>query len=80
MDSLAQPKHQKMDMRSGTWNVKSLYRLKLKGTHQLLAYADDINILGENTDTIQKNTEALIDASKKAGLEVNPAKTKYTLM
>jgi hypothetical protein len=25
--------------------------LKLNGTHQLSAYADDINIAGENTDT-----------------------------
>jgi hypothetical protein len=42
-----------------------------------LAYADD-NIVEENTDTI-KNT-ALLDASKKVGLEVNPQKTKYMLM
>jgi hypothetical protein len=27
MDALAQPKHQKMDMRFGTWNVRSLYRI-----------------------------------------------------
>jgi hypothetical protein len=26
MDSLAHPKHQKMDMRFGTLNVRSLYR------------------------------------------------------
>jgi hypothetical protein len=37
---------------------------KLNGTHQLLAYADDVNLLGDNTDTINKNTETLIDASK----------------
>jgi hypothetical protein len=54
--------------------------LILNGTHQLLAYADDVVIVGENRDTIQKNTKALLDASKEVGLEVNPDKTKYMLV
>jgi hypothetical protein len=28
--------------------------LKLNGTHQLLAYADDVNLLGDNIDIIRK--------------------------
>jgi hypothetical protein len=50
--------------------------LKLNGTHQLLAYADDVNLLGDNIDTVKKNTETLIDASKEVGLEINVRKTK----
>jgi hypothetical protein len=44
------------------------------GTHQLLAYADDVDLLGDNIDTIEKNTETLIDASKEVGLEINVEK------
>jgi hypothetical protein len=54
--------------------------LILNGTHQLLAYADFVNIVGENLDTIQKNTKAVLDASKEVGLEVNPEKTKYEVI
>jgi hypothetical protein len=54
--------------------------LKLNGTYQLLAYADDVNLLGDNIDTINKNTEPLIGASKGVGLEVNAEKTKYVLL
>jgi hypothetical protein len=54
--------------------------LKLIGTHRLLAYADDVNLLGDNIDTIKKNTETLIDANKEVGLEINVDKTKYMLL
>jgi hypothetical protein len=54
--------------------------LKLNGPHQLLAYADDVNLLGDNIDTIRKNTQTLIDASKEVDLEINIEKTKYTSM
>jgi hypothetical protein len=50
--------------------------LKLNGTHQLLVYSNNVNILGDNIDTIKKNTQTLIDASKEIGLEVNTEKTK----
>jgi hypothetical protein len=52
----------------------------LNGTHQLLAYADDVNLLGDNIDIINKNIQTLIDASKEVGLEVNIEKTKYMLV
>jgi hypothetical protein len=54
--------------------------LKLNGTHQILAYVDDLNLLGDNIDTINKNKETLIDASKEVGLQVNIEKTKYMLV
>ena len=43
--------------------------LKLIGTHQLLVYVDDVNILGESISTIKENAEALIMASKEIGLK-----------
>jgi hypothetical protein len=42
--------------------------LTLNGTHQLLPYADDMNLLGGNIGTIKKNRDTLFDASKEFGL------------
>jgi hypothetical protein len=54
--------------------------LKLNGTHQLQAYADDVNLLEDNIGTIKRNTDTLIDASKEVGLELNAEKTRYMLL
>jgi hypothetical protein len=54
--------------------------LKLNGTHRLLVYVDDVNLLGNNIDTIKKNIETLIYAGKEVGLEVNPETTIYMLL
>ncbi|KAJ4431125.1 hypothetical protein ANN_19720 [Periplaneta americana] len=54
--------------------------LELDGLHQLLVYVDDVNMLGENPQTIRENADILVEASKAIRLEVNPEKTKYMIM
>ena len=54
--------------------------LKLYGTHQLLAYADDVNILGGSIHTLKENAETLVAATGEIGLEVSADKTKYMVM
>jgi hypothetical protein len=54
--------------------------LKLNGTYQMLVYVDDVNLLGDNIDTIKKNWEILTDANKDVGLGVSTKKIKYMLM
>jgi hypothetical protein len=51
--------------------------LKLNGTHQLLVYADDVNLLGDNVDTSKNNTQTSVDGSKEIGLEVNTENYVY---
>jgi len=54
--------------------------LKLNGTHQLLAYADDVNILGGSIHTLKENAEALVTANREIGLEISADKTKNMVM
>jgi hypothetical protein len=49
------------------------------GIQQLLVYADDVSTLRDNINTL-KNIEALFEANRKVGLEVNAQKTKYVVM
>jgi len=53
--------------------------LKVNGTHQLLAYADDVNILGGSIHTLNENVEALVAATREIGLEVSADKTMSCL-
>jgi hypothetical protein len=50
-------------------------KLKLNTTHQLLVYADNINLLDENINTKKKITEALLVTGNEAGQEVNVQET-----
>jgi len=54
--------------------------LKLNGTHQLLAHANDVNILGGSVHTLKENAETLVAVSRESGLEVSADKTKYMVM
>jgi hypothetical protein len=48
--------------------------LKLNEALQVLVYADDVNLLYDNIDIVNKNTETFIHGSKEEGLEVNTEK------
>jgi hypothetical protein len=55
-------------------------RFELNGAHQLLVYADDINLLGDITNTRRENTETHLEASRDIGLEINAKRTKYAII
>ena len=52
--------------------------LDMNGTDQVLAYADDVNLIGDDMKTIERNANVLLNACKNIGLAVNTKKTKYT--
>jgi hypothetical protein len=43
----------------------------MSGTHQLLVIADCVYLFRENKNTIKKNKESLVDASREVGPDVN---------
>jgi hypothetical protein len=52
----------------------------MNGTHQLLVYAEDINLLGDSISTIKENTETILETIRDVGLEINAEKTKYKII
>ena len=64
----------------GCRGCETVERKGLNGTHQLLAYADDVNILVGSAHNVKENAEALLVATKEIGFEVNADKTKYMVM
>ena len=53
--------------------------MELTRKHHHLVYADDVNMLGENLQTVRENSKIFLKASKDIGLEVNSEKTKYMI-
>jgi Reverse transcriptase (RNA-dependent DNA polymerase). len=44
--------------------------LNMNGTHQILAYTDGVNLIGDDIRTVERNTEVLVNACKDIGLAV----------
>jgi hypothetical protein len=49
--------------------------LELNGTHQNLVYADDVNVLGKDINTIKRNADSLSGAGREVGPQVKKEKT-----
>ena len=52
----------------------------MNGTHQLLVYSGDVNMIGENVLTMKKNAKSSLASGREIGLEANSLKTKYVIM
>jgi len=50
--------------------------LKVNGTHQRLAYADDVNVLEGSIHNLKENAEALVAATREIGQDIIDNKSK----
>ena len=55
---------------------KTRLGLDMNGTHQVLANANDVNLICDGI-RIERNSGVLLNACKHIGLAVNTGKTKY---
>ena len=51
--------------------------LDMNSNHRILTYVDDVNLIGDDIRTIERNADVLLNACKDIGLVVNTGKTKY---
>ena len=58
------------------------YKLEVQYStnHQILAYADDIDIIGRSEKDVKRTFMALEIAANKMGLKINEQKTKYMIV
>ena len=54
--------------------------LDVNCTRQILAYADDVNLIDDDIRTIERNGDMLLNACKNIGLTVNTGGNKYMEM
>ena len=49
----------------------------MNGTHQLLPYAEDVYLIGDDIRTIERKAAVILYACRDISLAVNTWKTKY---
>jgi hypothetical protein len=60
-----------------TKGQQSQERPEMNGTRQLLVCANEVNVLSEYIQIINRNIKAPLDVSSEVGLDENSEKTKY---